>query len=157
MIKYFFGLFIVGLLIGCSQDIPVTPAQQLKKDVAAIDKYLATNSITAVKDTSGLRYVIKSLGAGVTPALSNKLKVKYTGRLLTTQVIFDQSSNPPVFFENPLSSLIQGWQIGFQYLPTGSIATLYIPSALAYGTKSPASAIPPNSNLIFDVELVDFK
>ena len=157
MKKVISGLLMVGLFFSCSTDIPVSPAQQLIKDTAAIDKYLTANNVTAVQDPSGMRYVVHSLGAGALPTQISLLKVKYVGRLLTTQAIFDQSANPPAFFNTPLSNLIQGWQIAFQYLPKGSIATLYIPSGLAYGTQSPSSAIPANSNLIFDLELVDFK
>lgn len=157
MKRVFAGICMVGMLFGCSQDIPISPSQQLAKDVAAIDKYLELNNITAVKDPSGLRYVVTVVGAGTPPVSSSLLKVKYTGRLLSTQVIFDQSANPPVFFTTPLSGLIQGWQIAFAILGKGTKATLYIPSGLAYGTASPTAAIPPNSNLMFDVELVDFK
>ncbi len=157
MKRVFAGLCMVGMLLGCSQNIPVSPSQQLAKDIAAIDKYLLANNITAVQDPSGLRYVVTTVGAGTPPISSSLLKVKYTGRLLSTQTIFDQSASTPVFFNTPLSGLIQGWQIAFAILGKGTKATLYIPSGLAYGTASPSPAIPPNSNLIFDVELIDFK
>jgi FKBP-type peptidyl-prolyl cis-trans isomerase len=147
---------MIGLLMGCSQDIPISPSAQLAKDVAAIDKYLAANNITAVKDDSGLRYVITKVGGGVPPTLSDHLKVKYTGRLLTTQATIDQSANPPVFFSNPLGGLqIKGWQIAFPHINKGGTATLYIPSGLAFGTTT-LPTVPPNSNLIYDVELLDF-
>lgn len=161
MKNVFAGLCMIGLLLGCSQDIAISPAQQLVKDVAAIDKYLAANSITAIKDPSGLRYVITGVGTGGSPTGANFLKVKYRGTLLTTGAVFDQSANypatPTTFFSTPLSGLIQGWQIAFANLSKGSVATLYIPSGLAYGTASPSAAIPANSNLVFDVTLIDFK
>lgn len=161
MKNVFAGLCMIGLLLGCSQDIAISPAQQLAKDVAAIDKYLTANNITAIKDDSGLRYVVSAVGSGTPPTLASNLKVKYRGTLLSTGAVFDQSANypatPTTFFNTPLSGLIQGWQIAFVNLGKGSVATLYIPSGLAYGTASPSSAIPPNSNLIFDVTLIDFK
>lgn len=155
------GLCMAGLLLGCSTDIAISPAQQLTKDIATIDKYLESNNITAVKDDSGLRYVIHSVGGGAAPTMVSYLKVAYKGTLLSTGATFDQSAGypnaPTTFFSTPLSGLIKGWQIAFPLLGKGTSATLYIPSGLAYGTASPSSSIPPNSNLVFDVTLVDFK
>jgi FKBP-type peptidyl-prolyl cis-trans isomerase FkpA len=146
-------LFVIVLVsAGCSNtDEPLSFEEQLQKDTEAIDAYLATNNITALQDPSGLRYVITSQGAGVKPTLSNSIKVKYKGTLLSNGQIFDQANSAVVF---KLNSLITGWKIGFQLLPAGSKATLYIPSGLAYGTGSVGS-IPPNSNLIFEVELFE--
>jgi FKBP-type peptidyl-prolyl cis-trans isomerase len=95
--------------------------------------------------------VITTQGTGTKPTLTNSIKVKYKGTLLSNGQIFDQANSAVVF---KLSSLITGWKIGFQLLPAGSKATLYIPSGLAYGTGSVGS-IPPNSNLIFEVELFE--
>ena len=151
--------FILLVLVGCSKEKTVTPGEQLQKDIVAIDKYLSDNSITAQADPSGLRYVISTLGTGSKPTLSSVLTVKYTGKLLSTGAIFDQ--NNAAAGTNlggaPLSGLIQGWQIGFQLLPKGSKATLYIPSGLGYGPTGSGATIPPNSNLVFDVELISFK
>ena len=127
---------------------------QLGIDTTAIDTYLASKKITAQTDPSGLRYVITKLGKGAKPLVSSTVKVNYKGMLLENGTPFDQS-NAPVEF--PLSNLIQGWQIGFQLLPKGSAATLYVPSSLGYGANGYGNAIPPNANLIFEVELIDFK
>ena len=67
---------------------------------------------------------------------------------------FDESATPIVY---PLAQLIRGWQIVFQLFPKGTSATLYVPSPLGYGASGYQPGIPPNANLIFDVELVDFK
>jgi FKBP-type peptidyl-prolyl cis-trans isomerase len=93
------------------------------------------------------------------PSGTSKLTVNYTGRFLNGK-IFDQSkatsSGLPAPFQTPLSNLIQGWQIVFsQYVAKGGKATFYLPSGLAYGSKGSGS-IPPNSNLIFEVELIGF-
>jgi FKBP-type peptidyl-prolyl cis-trans isomerase FkpA len=146
-------LFVIILVsAGCSNtDEPLSFEEQLQKDTEAIDAYLTTNNITALQDPSGLRYVITTQGTGAKPTLTNSIKVKYKGTLLSNGQIFDQANSAVVF---KLSSLITGWKIGFQLLPAGSKATLYIPSGLAYGTGSVGS-IPPNSNLIFEVELFE--
>ena len=52
-------------------------------------------------------------------------------------------------------TVIRGWDIGFQLMNQGSKATLYVPSTLAYGSRSRSAQIGPNSILVFDVELVE--
>lgn len=126
---------------------------QLSLDTLAIDAYLATNKINAIKDKSGLRYVVTRTGKGDKPLLTNTVIVNYKGSLMEGGRVFDQSKGP---FEYPLNGFIQGWQIGFQVLSKGATATFYIPSSLAYGVGG-YQGIPPNANLIFEVELVDFK
>lgn len=150
--KFIWLICVVGLsLTSCSKDEPLSFQEQLAADGEAIDNYLSANTITAQTDPSGLRYVITSLGTGPKPTLSNSIKVKYKGMLLSNGQIFDQANSAVVF---KLSTLIQGWKIGFQLLPAGSKATLYIPSGLAYGAQATGS-IPANSNLIFEVELFE--
>jgi len=128
--------------------------QQLDADIAAIDAYLAAQGIVAQQDASGLRYVITRPGRGERPAATASVKVNYKGSLLATGEVFDQSTNPVEF---SLAQLIRGWQIGFPLLQKGAKATLYVPSGLGYGERGMPGAIPANANLIFDVELVDFK
>ncbi|MDZ4715364.1 MAG: FKBP-type peptidyl-prolyl cis-trans isomerase [Cytophagales bacterium] len=127
---------------------------QIGIDTVAIDAYLASKKIKALRDKSGLRYVITRLGKGAKPLLSSTVRVQYKGMLMENGEIFDQSSGP---VEWPLTSLITGWQIGFQLLPKGSMATFYIPSKLGYGVTGYQPGIPPDANLIFEVELIDFK
>lgn len=149
------GIVFIGLLasiVSSCGDRELTTMEQLAKDIGIIDKYLADNNIVAQEDPSGLRYVITTEGTGPKPKLSNIIVVKYTGKLLEG-TIFEAPNDPQTF---PLSNLIAGWQIGFQLLPEGSTAVLYIPSGLGYG-KTGGGPIPPNTNLIFEVELIQVK
>ena len=66
--------------------------------------------------------------------------------------VFDKSEEPVEF---PLGQVIEGWKEGFQLLPVGTKATLYIPANLAYGSFSPSEKIGANSVLVFEVELLD--
>jgi FKBP-type peptidyl-prolyl cis-trans isomerase len=93
------------------------------------------------------------MGKGTVPSPSSKILVTYKGSLMDGTV-FDQSKAP---VEWPLNRMIQGWQIGFTFLPKGTSATLYIPSTLGYGQNGYHPDIPPNANLIFEVELLDVK
>lgn len=148
-------LFFVILFASCSQTVDVlTPEEQLQLDIEAIDKYLDENKITAVKHPTGIRYVVTQAGTGAKPNFTNTITVTYAGRLLATNAVFDERKIPISF---QLNTLIQGWQIAFPLLNKGSKATLYIPSGLGYGKVGSGTLIPADSNLIFDVELIDFR
>ncbi|MEO7989343.1 MAG: FKBP-type peptidyl-prolyl cis-trans isomerase [Chryseolinea sp.] len=154
--KSFLLLIIVGLPIifsACldSPDI-VDPNKQLQADITAIDTYLAAHSLTAIKDPNGLRMVIQELGTGLPANFNSKrVLVDYTGKLFSTGVTFDHNTQP---FAVGLDSVIVGWQMAFRTLPSGSKATLYIPSYWGYGTDGRSPTIPSNAILTFDV---DFK
>lgn len=134
-------------------EVRVQKDAQLGMDTVAIDSWLAANNIKAIKDKSGMRYVIKRLGKGPRPTVASTVTFTYKGTLMADGSLFDESSTPIVY---PLSQLIDGWKICFPLLPKGSAATLYVPSTLGYGSTGYQPGIPPNANLIFEVELIDF-
>ncbi len=143
------GLFFIA---GCSKDaVVLTEAEQLAKDTQAIDDYLASNNITAAKDASGFRYVVTSAGTGAKPDTYGNVNVNYVGKLLENGKTFDASSSPITL---QLNRVISGWQKALPLINKGSKVTLYLPSGLAYGTAENGS-IPGNSNLLFDIELLD--
>ncbi len=123
--------------------------EQFTIDTTAIGNYLRTNNIPALKDASGVRFVIESLGTGFPPKLSSTVKVTYVGRFLS-EVIFDQGTNSTF----QMNGLIPGFQIGLALLPEGTKAKIYIPSGYAYGNRG-VNDIPANSNLIFEIELIE--
>ncbi len=153
--KILIGLVFLG--ISCISDDPsITPAEQLAKDVQAIDDYLAANpgspTDIIVKDASGIRLVITEPGTGTIPPNSgNNLKVDYTGRLLSNGTVFDSNSS---FLFKLSDNIIQGWKIGLALITQGTHAKLYIPSGWAYGTSGQGT-IPGNANLVFDIHLID--
>lgn len=154
--RYIIGIIFIGIIASSTSscgDRELTTMEQLAKDIGLIDKYLADNNINAQEDPSGLRYVIITEGTGPNPKLSNTVVVNYTGTFLDG-TYFDGTTVAPATFK--LSTLIAGWQIGFQLLPEGSSAVLYIPSGLGYG-KTGSGPIPPNTNLIFEVDLIQVK
>jgi FKBP-type peptidyl-prolyl cis-trans isomerase FkpA len=146
-----FLLFIVG--VACHKATPVIPfTVQLERDIEAIDQYLADRNITAIKDTTGVRYVINQLGTGIKPAVSEScVNVTYSGKLMTDGTVFDSNATG---MKTPLAYLIPGWQVVLQKVPQGSKVTMYIPSGYAYGASG-SSSIPANANLIFDIELLN--
>lgn len=132
----------------------VTTVNQPELDDQLIQGYLFSNNLNATKNPSGLYYVITVIGTGVSPTVSSTVEVKYTGYLLDGTV-FDQTATGKTFTSS-LSGLITGWQIGIPLIKKGGKATLYIPSALGYGSRA-MGPIPANSILIFDIELIDVK
>lgn len=145
-----------------------TAAGTPPKDYSAIDdaiiqKYLTDNSITtARKQTSGLYFLpVRTIPAAYQPVVGNIVHVKYTGRLMDGTV-FDATSrhgdgNTPIDFPLGARKVIRGWDEGIALMRKGEKAELLIPSALAYGNSSPSPAIPPNSVLRFEVELVEVR
>ncbi|MGV3557357.1 FKBP-type peptidyl-prolyl cis-trans isomerase [Larkinella arboricola] len=130
-------------------------------DAKTIADYVAKNKLAAQKTASGLYYVITQPGAGAQPANGDVVKVKYTGKLMDGKV-FDSSDKQPqtqagIDFPLGQGAVIPGWEEGIRQLRKGAKGTLIIPSGLAYGTEGAPGAIPPNSVIMFDVELVDIK
>lgn len=113
----------------------------------------ATDSTYAVTE-SGLKYMILREGQGKSPKATDEVTVHYQGQLLDGTV-FDSSysrGEPAAF---PLNRVIPGWTEGLQLMKEGGKAVFYIPSNLGYGaTGTPGGPIPPNSDLIFTVELI---
>jgi len=127
---------------------------QFKLDTAAISAYVEANNINAIKDASGLQYVITEPGTGAKPIASSTVTFNYEGKLLATGVVFDKSTTVPLTLL--LTNVIKGLQIGFPLLSVGAKATFYIPSSLGYGPPR-NSSIPGNSSLIFEIELVSVR
>ncbi len=122
-----------------------------------LQAYLAENNIEATPTESGLVYVCTQPGNGAKPEAGKKVKVHYTGTLLDGTK-FDSSVDRGEPFEFPLGMgyVITGWDEGVAMMSKGEKGILYIPAKLAYGERQ-AGTIPAFSNLIFEVELVDFE
>ncbi len=125
-------------------------AKQLDIENATIDQYLADNNVTATTTESGLRYAVLEEGNGPIPEQGQRVNVKYAGRFMESGAQFDAGEYAFILGRG---EVIRGWDEGISYLPVGTKAVLYIPSPLAYGRGG--RGIPPNSILIFDVEVLE--
>jgi len=120
-------------------------------------KFLAENATKEGVQTtaSGLQYKVEIMGTGAKPTATDTVKVHYRGTLLDgTEFDSSYARNEPISFA--LNRVIAGWTEGVQLMPVGSKFTFYIAPDLAYG-EGGGGPIPPNSTLVFDVELLDIE
>ncbi|TAA46902.1 FKBP-type peptidyl-prolyl cis-trans isomerase [Corallincola spongiicola] len=129
----------------------VLKVENKEKGAAYLVEFAKTEGVTATE--SGLLYEVMVQGEGAQPKAEDTVTVHYTGTLIDGTK-FDSSldrGQPAVF---PLNRVIPGWTEGVQLMNVGSKYKFVIPSELAYGEMG-AGTIPPNSTLIFEVELLD--
>jgi len=124
-------------------------ARQL--DLEAIQKRWPDAKVTS----TGLRYRVLRAGSGPSPANGAAVSVHYTGRFLDDRV-FDSSlqRGQPASFR--IGEVIPGWNEALLAMKKGEKRQLIIPPELAYGERGYPGAIPPNSFLVFEVELLGF-
>ncbi|MFN8337374.1 MAG: FKBP-type peptidyl-prolyl cis-trans isomerase [Cyclobacteriaceae bacterium] len=149
--------------------------EQWAKDSVAIENYLAKNNIKAQRTESGVYYAITQPGKGENGKTGQYASVNYTGYTLEGKY-FDTSVKE-VAMKNGLynaerekylpyapyevtidrSGVIKGWHEALKVLNKGAKATIFVPSALAYGPQRRGEVIKENEVLAFDLEVVDLK
>lgn len=104
---------------------------------------------------SGLQYVDEVVGDGAEPTVNSTVVVHYTGRLAENGQVFDSSvdSGRPVSFS--LQGVIPGFAEAILTMKEGGKRTAYIPSDLGYGPGGYPPVIPPNADLVFEIELIE--
>jgi FKBP-type peptidyl-prolyl cis-trans isomerase FklB len=129
-----------------------------EKNAAEGTKFLEENKKKeGVKATaSGLQYKAIKEGAGAQPKATDTVTVNYRGTTISgTEFDSSYKRGQPATF--PLNGVIKGWTEALQLMKVGSKYQLFIPPTLAYGERAVGPEIPPNSTLIFEVELLDVK
>jgi FKBP-type peptidyl-prolyl cis-trans isomerases 1 len=102
----------------------------------------------------GVCYAIVKAGTGLRPLVTDSISIHVKGYLPEGKIFEDTNTgNKP--FKTTSAALIPGLKETLQIMPVGSLWRIYIPSALAYGEKGVAGAIPPYSAVVFDIELLD--
>lgn len=106
-----------------------------------------------VELASGLQYEVLREGSGPAPGSEDFVTCSYRGTLLDGTVFDDTAERgaPSTF---AVTSVIDGFEEALLRMPTGSRWKLYVPAELAYGSRGYGSKIPPNSTLVFEVELL---
>ena len=114
--------------------------------------YRTANNIQATEGDRGLYYVIQEPGGALRPSSTSEVVVNYRG-YTTEDETFDETTGSTRTFQ--LARLIPGWIQGIPLIGAGGKIQLFVPSALAYGANQVGN-ICPNTDLIFDIELVGF-
>ncbi|MGE4583092.1 MAG: peptidylprolyl isomerase [Sphaerochaeta sp.] len=126
------------------------------KELEKLEKELKNRWPDAIVTDTGLRYVVKKSGDGKKhPSYGQKVTVHYTGSLLDGKV-FDSSVRRGSPAQFAIGEVIEGWNEALITMSAGEQRTLIIPPELGYGTMGYPGVIPPNSYLVFEVELIKF-
>jgi FKBP-type peptidyl-prolyl cis-trans isomerase FkpA len=157
MKRYFILLLVCTLAFTSCRKVVDTnviefnPAAQAAEDEATIQTYLLLKNITnAVRDPSGLYYVIHNAGTGDKPTLNSSITVAFKLELTDGTVV--ETKNSINYLK--LSDRIKGWQIALPLIGKGGSISLYVPSALGFGNLE--GGIPANSVLVYDITLQGF-
>ncbi|HVZ26918.1 MAG TPA: DUF3472 domain-containing protein, partial [Sediminibacterium sp.] len=129
-------------------------ASERLQEMALIRDSLQQGGWDSAGDKSGrVYYTILRQGTGAAVYVSDTVTVHYKGWVLNSHTVFDETKAAPITF--PLKRLILGWQLVLPACRVGGAVRMILPSAMAYGIRNRAYLIPPNSILVFDVEVVD--
>jgi FKBP-type peptidyl-prolyl cis-trans isomerase len=128
------------------------PANNQEIENNSIINYAIDNLLDVVTTPSGLHYQIIKEGTGEKANWGDYVTVNYRGRLMNGKT-FDSAEAYQFYIGN----MIKGWNEGLELLAQGGKAIFLIPSHLAYADKGLGQIIPPNSVLVFDIELLAIK
>ncbi len=112
----------------------------------------AGQRLCSARTPSGLGYTILRAGPGAKPTENDVSLVNYIGYLAATGAVFDQGMRSPL----PVNGVIPGFSEGLRMLGRSGVGRFCVPAALGYGAQA-SGPIPANADLVFQVELVDFK
>ena len=133
------------------------PQQEIEKGLNEKSKEnkLVKTDEKVTTTPSGLKYVDLVPGSGPSPKTGQTVKVHYTG-WLTDGKKFDSSVDrgQPFEFQIGIGQVIKGWDEGVSTMKIGGKRKLIIPPQLGYGSRGAGNSIPPDSTLLFDVELL---
>jgi FKBP-type peptidyl-prolyl cis-trans isomerase len=130
-------------------------AAQAQKDKQMIFDAVKEKEFDTTGSKEGVYYHILQQGTGENISVSDTVTIFYKGYLLKDGSIFDQTKEKPAVF--PLKRLIKGWQIAIPMVKVGGKIRIFIPSGLSYTIRSRSKDIPPNSVLVFDIEVLGVK
>jgi FKBP-type peptidyl-prolyl cis-trans isomerase len=114
-------------------------------------------NFTPVDSVAELQIIDVQPGTGDEVRPGATITAHYTGALAKDGTIFQSSHDFGDAITFGLNQVIAGWTNGVPGMKVGGVRRLIIPAAQAYGAQSPSASIPPNSDLVFDIELVGIK
>jgi len=153
------ALLTVVILLLCTAPLLACSAcgNSNEMEIRVMDNALKNEAEWEVMD-NGLSFKIITVGTGEIAESGKSVTVHYTGTFEDGRV-FDSSveRNQPFVFQLGAGRVIQGWDLGVVGMKVGEKRILRIPSDLAYGTRGAGGIIPPNTDLVFEVELLSIR
>jgi|SRR5882724_4175300 len=134
------------------EDNELEKSGEIGREIQAMQAYLAANKIAAQKTGKGTFVYIQQQGSGPAADSGKYVTVKYTGKILETDSVFQSNSYS---FQLGMGNVIRGWDEGLKLFKKGGKGTLYIPGFLGYGKGQPGSPFKPFQAFKFDVELLN--
>lgn len=174
-LKSYLGMILLIGIFSCEPELPFGPvydfAGNLARDRVVIEEFLQDapiDSLYRIHDPSGVVIIVQEEGEGINPQGGNVIYTNYVGRLLDGTVfdsnieeiavehnIFDPDRNYRIFqFILGGREVINGWNIGFRRMKSGSKGIFLIPSPEGYQDSESIGLIPPNSVLMFEIEFL---
>lgn len=153
-----FSMIVLVLSItGCIKGSTSTPCTNKtpESEEAAIIAYASSQGFSMARHPSGMYYEVVNPGSGAIALPTSRIFVRYTGRLISSNAVFDQQLNHTLTGW-VLETLIPGWQLGVPMIAVGGVIRLVVPSSLAYGCR-PYLTLPGNAVLFFEIELVEIQ
>ncbi|MDZ7876031.1 MAG: FKBP-type peptidyl-prolyl cis-trans isomerase [Saprospiraceae bacterium] len=123
-------------------------------DSLTLDRYIIVQNIKAERTPEGVFFTAHTEGVGKEPQQGDFVKIRYTGKLLSGEVFDESPKNEPFAYQFGTKQVIEGWDIALKNLRVGAKVTIYVPAKLAYGTLGIGTIVPPNTPLMYDIELV---
>lgn len=153
------ALFILSLCLVLAGPVGAQDAKPAAAPASAPASGKAAGAEQVVTLPSGLKYIDQVVGKGANPVQGQTVVVHYTGWLSKdgqTGAKFDSSKDRNEEFRFPIGvgKVIKGWDEGVASMKPGGKRRLIVPPSLGYGDRDLSPQIPPNSTLIFDVELL---
>ena len=156
-------ILVVVLVASCLKNEDPNASYTPQREATLIKDWMANVKIKKLhldSTATGIYYIADTTKVGTGPAVTTgkTVTVNYQGMFMDGRV-FDASKGYTYIHKDtdPNKRMIQGWEEGIEVLSKGGSAGFLIPSAKAYGTSGSRGVIPPNTPLIFIIEVVDIK
>jgi len=151
-------IVVIFFFVFGGASISATPAPANETlEFATTTSQTASTTMPTENDVTQLQGADEVVGTGATAEAGDTVTVNYVGSL-TNGTVFDASKNhgsTGFSFKLGAGQVIKGWDQGVAGMKVGGKRKLIIPADLAYGAQSPSPAIPANSTLVFEIELLN--